>query len=105
MNRTIVLSNEDKELSQDSDEISLDFSVPTEGGMLSVTLVWTDYPSVPVSFVSLINDLDLEVVDSSGVTHFGNEYLNGRVCTHATCSLHSDFLFSWATWVPLRPLR
>ena len=77
--KTIVLSNEDKELSQDSDEISLDFSVPTEGGMLSVTLVWTDYPSVPVSFVSLINDLDLEVVDSSGVTHFGNEYLNGRV--------------------------
>ncbi|MGK2859309.1 MAG: S8 family serine peptidase, partial [Thermoanaerobaculia bacterium] len=47
---------------------------------LRIALAWTDPPGTPQSFTSttpqLINDLDLVVIDPSGVTRFGNERLH-----------------------------
>lgn len=47
---------------------------------LRIALVWTDPPGTPQGVTStvpqLVNDLDLVVIDPSGVTHFGNERLH-----------------------------
>jgi subtilisin family serine protease len=39
---------------------------------LTVTLVWTDYPSTPASSVNLVNDLDLSLTDPSSAVHYPN---------------------------------
>jgi len=39
---------------------------------LSVTLVWTDYPSTPAAALNLVNDLDLTLTDPSSTTYYPN---------------------------------
>ena len=39
---------------------------------LTVTLVWTDYPSTPAAGVNLVNDLDLSLTDPSSTVHYPN---------------------------------
>jgi hypothetical protein len=39
---------------------------------LTVTLVWTDYPSTPTAALNLVNDLDLALADPSGGSHYPN---------------------------------
>ena len=39
---------------------------------LSVTLVWTDAPAAPFVYTSLVNDLDLVMVDPNGQRYYGN---------------------------------
>ena len=39
---------------------------------LTVTLVWTDYPSTPTAGVNLVNDLDLTLKDPSSTVHYPN---------------------------------
>jgi len=50
-----------------------------EGGLLKITLVWTDYPADPAASVSLVNDLDLVVKDmtTSGTIYYGNNIESG----------------------------
>lgn len=48
---------------------------------LSVTLVWTDPPGSPLSFVALVNNLDLEIITPSGTLVRGNEDLDYSVNT------------------------
>jgi len=46
---------------------------------IKVTLVWTDYPATPSAAKVLINDLDLEVIDTqASITYIGNEALTGK---------------------------
>ena len=42
------------------------------GADLTVTLVWTDYPSTPAAGVNLVNDLDLTLTDPSSTTYYPN---------------------------------
>ncbi len=42
------------------------------GAPLSVTLVWTDYPSTPTALFNLVNDLDLTLIDPGSTTHYPN---------------------------------
>ncbi len=45
---------------------------------LKISLVWADPPASPYAGVSLVNNLDLEVISPSGVRYFGNiNYSNG----------------------------
>jgi len=39
---------------------------------LTVTLVWTDYPSTPAASVNLVNDLDLTLTDPSSTIYYPN---------------------------------
>jgi subtilisin family serine protease len=39
---------------------------------LTVTLVWTDYPSTPAAGVNLVNDLDVVLTDPDSTMHFPN---------------------------------
>lgn len=39
---------------------------------LTVTLVWTDYPSTPAAGVNLVNDLDLSLTDPSSTVRYPN---------------------------------
>ncbi len=54
----------------------LEFEVDA-GGELRVTLVWSDRAGLEASHGALVNDLDLELVDPNGVTHFGSAGLVG----------------------------
>ena len=72
---TVVLSNEDKEMSAAGSSMTLNFSQGASG-RLSVTLCWADYPSSE-SNPSLINDLDLVVTLPSGSSVQGNSHLSG----------------------------
>lgn len=44
------------------------FNVPSGVASVDVMLTWSDYPSAPYETVSLVNDLDLIIVDPSGDT-------------------------------------
>jgi hypothetical protein len=46
-------------------------TLATGGNELRVTLVWTDVHGLEATHGALVNDLDLEVVDPNGTTHFG----------------------------------
>jgi len=39
---------------------------------LSITLVWTDRPGLPLAATALVNDLDLQVYSPSGPVGLGN---------------------------------
>lgn len=45
-------------------------NVSNSGTPLKVNLVWTDYPGTPVTQGTLVNDLDLQVTDTSSQVHF-----------------------------------
>jgi len=46
---------------------------------IKITLVWTDYPGSPGAIKSLVNDLDLDVLDiKDSVSYVGNEALTGK---------------------------
>ena len=47
------------------------------GTELRVTLTWFDPPAVPGSASTLINNLDLEVVDPASTTYLGNHFTSG----------------------------
>ncbi len=53
---------------------------PVLGGPLHFTLVWTDYPGLPLSARNLVNDLDLEVIAPDGSHYYGNAgtYASGQ---------------------------
>lgn len=48
----------------------------TAGGDIKITLVWTDYPADPVASISLVNDLDLRVIEvgEGGTEYLGNNF-------------------------------
>jgi len=45
----------------------------TSGSELRVTLVWSDYPSLPEARLHLVNDLDLRLVDPEGNVYYPND--------------------------------
>ncbi|MDQ3991649.1 MAG: S8 family serine peptidase, partial [Actinomycetota bacterium] len=45
---------------------------------VKVTLVWTDAPGAAGANPALVNDLDLQVVDASGLPWWGNSFVGGR---------------------------
>ncbi len=49
----------------------------TGGGPFKVTLVWSDYPSIPSASVNLVNDLDLVVTAPGGTSYLGNVFSGG----------------------------
>ena len=49
----------------------LEFELGSGGSELRVTLVWSDRAGLEASHGALVNDLDLELVDPNGTTHFG----------------------------------
>jgi len=55
-----------------------DFPIKAGPGRFKVSLVWTDYPSVPGASKHLVNDLDLIVRSpSGGVIYRGNQFIGG----------------------------
>jgi subtilisin family serine protease len=44
---------------------------------MKVTLVWTDVPAEAGAEFALVNDLDLEVIDATGVSYHGNNFAAG----------------------------
>jgi len=52
--------------------------IGSAGSELRITLVWTDMHGLEASHGALVNDLDLEVVDPSGIIHFGFAGLAGQ---------------------------
>lgn len=56
----------------------LQFEVSDAGAELRVTLVWTDAPGLEATHGALVNDLDLELTDPGGTTHFGFAGLLGQ---------------------------
>jgi len=42
------------------------------GALLSVTLVWTDYPSTPAAGFNLVNDLNFTLTDPGSTIHYPN---------------------------------
>jgi subtilisin family serine protease len=59
-----------------SGQLQIDIAEP--GKELRVTLVWTDAPGLEATHGALVNDLDLEVTDPAGTTHFGFAGLVGQ---------------------------
>lgn len=48
---------------------------------LEVTLVWTDYPASQNANPTLVNDIDLTVIDPLGAVYLGNVYSGGQSIT------------------------
>lgn len=55
----------------------LEIELGNGGSELRVTLVWSDRAGLEASHGALVNDLDLELVDPNGTTHFGSAGLIG----------------------------
>jgi hypothetical protein len=55
---------------------------------IKIVLVWTDPPSSPVSFVNLINDLNLEVLVNDDVIKLGNAVYHGAWNEQGFAVLH-----------------
>lgn len=53
------------------------FFVNDSSENLKITLSWTDVPGLPSAVPSLVNDLDLEVIDPNGKLYYGNQFLYG----------------------------
>ena len=54
------------------------------GGVLRLTLAWTDYPGSPNAGKALVNDLDLEVIAPNGTRYVGNQGVyQGGQCLRA----------------------
>ncbi|MEI7643668.1 MAG: S8 family serine peptidase [Chloroflexales bacterium] len=53
---------------------SVDYALTVTGGnpRLRATLTWTDYPGSPLTSKTLVNDLDLEVIEPDGSVILGN---------------------------------
>lgn len=58
--------------------------VPTAGDEFRVTLAWFDPGGDPTAALSLVNNLDLEVVDPSGTVYLGNDFAGGMSTTGGT---------------------
>lgn len=54
---------------------NFEFNNPSEA--IEITLVWTDYPSEPLTSKALVNDLDLILESPDGKTYHGNNQYNG----------------------------
>jgi hypothetical protein len=50
--------------------------VPTGGGPLKISLVWTDVPATPGANPALVNNLNLRITDPGGIVYWGNYGLN-----------------------------
>lgn len=58
-------------------------TVSDPGQPLRIALSWTDQPANPLAVVTLINDLDLEVIGAGG-TYLGNVFTGGASTTGGT---------------------
>lgn len=47
------------------------------GGVLGVTVCWTDPPALAGTFSPAVNDLDLQLISPGGVTYLGNVFAGG----------------------------
>ncbi len=56
------------------DSVSYKLAVADPAQPVDVTLVWTDYPGVPLTSPNLVNDLDLTVTAPDGTQYRGNEF-------------------------------
>lgn len=53
---------------------------------LKITLTYSDAPGFPGAIPALVNDLNLEVTDPTGVIYKGNQFFNGESVPNATQS-------------------
>ncbi len=57
---------------QTGDSVSYHLTVTETDKPVIVTLAWTDYPSEPLAFKNLVNDLDLSITSPTGEKFYGN---------------------------------
>jgi serine protease AprX len=58
------------------------YNAVTSGGLLKISVVWTDYPSTETAAINLVNDLDLVVTAPNGTTIYqGNVFSGGWSAT------------------------
>ncbi len=58
----------------DGDSITYEKAVTHGGAPFKATLAWTDPAAVPGFPLTLVNDLDLEVIDPDGKKYYGNDF-------------------------------
>lgn len=81
--RELIVHDEATGVSQGG-SMQYEFEVDSTTVPLEVTLVWTDYPATAGATIAIQNDLNLEVVCSTGSTHRGNVFSGGQSVSGGT---------------------
>jgi hypothetical protein len=78
--KTLFVSDNETGILGARDTVQYHVAVSSSDEPLTITLVWSDFPSTPQADINLVNDLDLTVT-IDGTTYLGNVYEDGQSVT------------------------